>query len=181
MLRRTVHALAASLLLAAGGANAALEDLPDGTSNTVLLPELELTESAALSGVGKLKVGDTVRRGAGVARIDFDPQLARFTLLLAEDQLFTGRLVAVGAGGDRFKAFLDADSRDRFAAHVARSVGPEVDARTGAVLGETLAFELTLDESLVRLKLKAEVLTAGFGLVILKANLSGVSGPVPER
>jgi hypothetical protein len=178
MLRRTVHVLAASILLAAAGANAALQDITDGTSNTVLFSELGA--SAELTGIGKLKVGDVVNRGPATARIEFDTERGSLTLFLADDLFFTGRLVA-GATGNRFRVFLDAGSRDRFTEMVADGVGPLADPRARAVAGEHLAFELTVDEASARFKMKAEVLTEGVGLVVLKANLSGAIGRLPER
>jgi hypothetical protein len=44
----------------------------------------------------------------------------------------------------------------------------------GAVLGETMKLDLTLDAAgTARLKVKCNVLTSGLGEVVLKANLSG--------
>lgn len=174
MLRRTALALAASLLLAAPGAHAALQDITDGTSNTILLPERQLGTLVELAGIGKVRAGEVARRGPFPTVLVFDADGGTFSLLVDGELFLTGHLVAKGTKGDRFKLFLDPSSRDSFANEIARLAQTTSVSAPGAVLGETMKLDLTLDDAgTARLKLKCNVLTSGLGEVVFKANLSG--------
>ena len=129
MLRRTALALAASLWLAAAGAQAAVTDITDGTSNTILLPERQLGTQVDLAGTGKLRVGEVVRRGPFPAALVFDAESETFSLLVDEELFLTGHLVAKGTQGDRFRLFLDSPSRDLFTSHLA-SLASTTDSMT---------------------------------------------------
>jgi hypothetical protein len=165
----------------ARGPAAGLQDITDGTSNTILLPEVgapapEPTGAqVALAGIAKVRVGGVTQRGPLSGTITFDAESATFSLLVGADTLLTGHLVARGTNGDRFGLFFDAASRDLFTGELANVDLGTTGAVPGGVLGESIQLELALDEAGARLKVKAVVLTASLGEIVLKANLRGAA------
>jgi hypothetical protein len=156
--------------------------ITDGTSNTILLPEVsppraEATGAQALlDGARKLRAGDLALRDPFPATLTFDTEAATFSLaveLLEEDVLLTGHLVAKGTKSNRFKLFLDAGSRDLFTDLLAKQARTAAGRAFGAVLGENVRLELTLDAAAARLKVKCNILTAALGEIVFKANLAG--------
>jgi hypothetical protein len=161
------------------GPGAGLQDITDGTSNTILLPEVEAPApepagaQAALAGVGKVRVGGVTQRGPLSGTLTFDVESDTFSLVVGENTLLTGHLVARGTDGDRFGLFFDPASRDLFTDQLANVDLGTTGELPGAVLGESIQLELTLDEAGARLTVKAVVLTASLGEIVLKANLRG--------
>lgn len=189
MLRTTLAAAAASLLLlGAQGARAqdALPAIADGTSNTILLPELPPQPdppapifSHELAGSAKLKAGGAKSVEPYSLQVNFDTAELTFLAMDGDGTLYGGNLAPRGTRGGKFKLFLDAGSRDAFAADVAAR-GASASGRTaGSVLGDTSKLTLAVDEDgSASLKIKSEVLVDGLGEVVFKANLVGVaSGP----
>jgi hypothetical protein len=192
MRRSSLTALAASLLfLCALGAQAAIVD---GSSNTILLPEVptdrcivspasceeppvaeppapsfshEVVGSARLKGDG-FKVSQPY-----VLQIHFDTSARTFLAMDGDGTLYSGRLAPKGKKGDRFKVFMDDGTDDAFAADVAARGAAAAGRTAGSVLGKSSQIVLKLGPNgSASLRIKSDVLVTGIGEVGFKANLS---------
>jgi hypothetical protein len=100
--------------------------------------------------------------------LNVDTTARTFSALDGAGTVYTGNLAPKGTKGVKFSLFLDPASSDVLSADVAgRGL-----AAAGSVLGQSSKLTLKLNEDgTASLKVKSEVLVAGVGEVVFKANL----------
>jgi len=180
MLRNSLAALVASLLLLGALGAEAQPAIGDGSSNTIVFPEIPV-EPEPPAPLFTHEFGELARlKGEGfkttqpyTLRMHFDTAALIFLAMDGEGTLYSGHLVPRGTQGTRFRLFLDSASEDAFAADVASRGAAAAGRSAGSALGESSKLTLKQNpDGSTSLKIKSEVLVNGVGEVGFKASLS---------
>jgi hypothetical protein len=134
-------------------------------------PGEQETFDHSLAGNARVKVNGAKATEAYTLLLNVDTTARTFSAMDGDGTLYTGNLAPKGTKGVKFSLFLDAASSDALEADVAGRVAAAPGV-TPAPLGGSAKLTLRLNEDgTVSLKIKSEVLVAGVGEVVFKANL----------
>jgi hypothetical protein len=140
-----------------------------------------LTFPFSFAGVAHFR-GDGFRASQPYAlQVSLDADARIFLAMDGNGRLYGGHLVPKGERGRRLSLVLDAGSSEVLAADLAaRAAAASGHGAGRSILGQSAKLVLSSKEDgSPRLRIQSEVLVDGVGVVVFKANLSGVEATSP--